>query len=292
MIYSWFLGLLLMIYPYQDIPISIKDNNETIAVISREDVLLRVPGLEVIDPVRYGELLNQIEQQIEKKPENATISDSGTIIQEKVGYKLNRKAFTKQFFQHFYDSDTTADLEVPKTRYYPKVDSELLSMIRTKRIGQYITYYNAYKKSRANNISLATKAINNKVLFPGEVFSFNKIVGIRTENRGYMKAPEIVKGELIEGIGGGICQVSSTLYNAVDHSGLTIIERYSHSKHVPYVPPGRDATVSWYGPDFTFRNDYNQPILIRAQARNGRMVVFIYSSEDINYEPRNVQSNT
>lgn len=289
MTFSWFFGLLLLINQIQPPPLSINEEDETITVIEREDILLRVPGLEVIDPVKYEELLNQIDQQIEKKPVNATISDSGMIIQEKVGHKLNRNAFTKKVYQYFYEKNPSV-IEVPKIYYYPKVDSELLSMIRTKRIGQYITYFNAYKKSRAKNIALAAESINNKVLFPGEVFSFNKVVGIRTEDRGYMKAPEIVKGELIEGIGGGICQVSSTLFNAVDRSGLTIIERYSHSKHVPYVPPGRDATVSWYGPDFTFRNDYNQPILIRAQAIHGKMIVIIYSSEDINFEPRNVQS--
>lgn len=76
--------------------------------------------------------------------------------------------------------------------------------------------------------------------------------------------------------------MSSTLFNAVDRSGMKIIERYSHSKRVPYVPPGRDATISWYGPDFTFENKYNQPILIRAKSISGKMVVMIYSSDEIN----------
>jgi vancomycin resistance protein YoaR len=84
--------------------------------------------------------------------------------------------------------------------------------------------------------------------------------------------------------------VSSTLFNAVDRSGLKIMERYSHSKRVPYVPPGRDATVSWYGPDFTFKNSYNQPILIRAKVHGGVMGVSIFSSESVNVEPRHVPS--
>ena len=85
-----------------------------------------------------------------------------------------------------------------------------------------------------------------------------------------MPAKIIVRGEFSEGIGGGICQISSTLYNAVDRAGLKIVERYSHSRSVPYVPPGRDATVNWGGPDFSFKNNYNQPILIRAQALPGQ----------------------
>ena len=101
-----------------------------------------------------------------------------------------------------------------------------------------------------------------------------------------------MKGELSEGIGGGICQVSSTLFNAVDRSGLRILQRYSHSKRVPYVPPGRDATVSWYGPDFSFKNEYNQPILIRAKVQSGMMIVLVFSSDDINVKPKPIPSTS
>ncbi|WP_235715677.1 VanW family protein [Alkalihalobacillus hemicellulosilyticus] len=124
--------------------------------------------------------------------------------------------------------------------------------------------------------------MNNYVVFPGETFSFNHVVGKRTIERGYLPAPIIIRGELSEGVGGGICQVSSTLYNAVDYAHMKIIERYSHSKRVPYVPPGRDATVSWYGPDFTFQNNYNQPILIRSFIYGGQLTISLFSSDDIN----------
>lgn len=108
--------------------------------------------------------------------------------------------------------------------------------------------------------------------------------------KGYKRAPVIVKGELSEDVGGGICQVSSTLFNAVDRAGLQIVQRYSHSKRVPYVPPGRDATVSWYGPDFRFKNKYSQPILIKAKAHRGSMIVTIYSSEMTKTVPRKIPS--
>jgi hypothetical protein len=101
-------------------------------------------------------------------------------------------------------------------------------------------------------------------------------------------ASVIVRGELSEGDGGGICQLSSTLYNSVDRAGLKIVQRYSHSRNVPYVPPGRDATVSWDGPDFTFQNQYNQPILIRSNARGGTIIVTLYSSHVIEHKPREV----
>ena len=153
---------------------------------------------------------------------------------------------------------------------FPRVDGELLAEIKEKPIGHYVTYYNARNRNRSHNIRLAAAAINNTVLFPGETFSFNAVVGKRTKEKGYLQAPIIVRGELAEGIGGGICQVSSTLFNATDRAGLYIVKRYSHSRNVPYVRPGRDATVSWDGPDFVFQNRYNQPILIRAQAVPGK----------------------
>jgi vancomycin resistance protein YoaR len=98
----------------------------------------------------------------------------------------------------------------------------------------------------------------------------------------------IVKGEFSEGIGGGICQVSSTLFNAIDNAGLQTIQRYSHTRSVPYVPSGRDATVSWYGPDFSFKNKYNQPILIRATIQGGMVSIMVYSSDMINYKLRKI----
>lgn len=286
----WIIGILLFVQQ-TNIPntFTLTEKDEPITVVYREDFTTGIPGLQVLDSTKFNLFVNQLDQQIKKQPVNAKIDHSGRIIPEVPGYRLNRHAFAEQFYQ-FYYGNRASTVEVPKLFTYPKVDSELLSLIRTKRIGQYVTFYNSAKKSRANNISLAVEAINNFVVFPGEIFSFNEVVGKRTEAKGYMKAPEIVRGELIEGIGGGICQVSSTLFNAVDRSGVKILQRYSHSKHVPYVPPGRDATVSWYGPDFTFQNTYNQPILIRATSGNGKVVIFIYSSDDINFEPRNVPS--
>src|SRR5699024_7644450 len=106
--------------------------------------------------------------------------------------------------------------------------------------GSYVTYFKETNKERSHNIRLSTEAINNHVVFPNDEFSFNEVVGERTKEKGYMKAPVIVKGELSEDIGGGICQVSSTLFNAVDLKGIQTVERYSHSRSVPYVPQGQD----------------------------------------------------
>ena len=274
-----------------DDEISIYWDGEPVAEVHRSDFSIPWFGYPILNDTMLETLNNQLARQVTKQPINAGLDEHGRIIPEEVGYILNQRKFKEQFTYSFFDTRSSKIL-VPTLPVHPKVDSEIIANIRTRLIGHYITYFNSGNKERSHNIALAAEAINNHVVFPGETFSFNKVVGKRTASRGYQPAPIIVRGELSEGIGGGICQVSSTLYNAADRSGMKILERYSHSKQVPYVPPGRDATVSWYGPDFTFKNRYNQPILIRAKSYYGKMVVMIYSSEEINIEKRKIPSTS
>lgn len=290
MIRTLIASLILMAHPVNiDLPdsLTVTQQGHTIAVLNRVNFTMPLPGTPIIDTKKYSQFIDQLDQQIYREPVNATINDQGKIVSGQVGYRLYRKEFNEQFTTYFFGKGPSR-IEVPELDIYPKVDSELLAHIRIQQIGQYITYFNSNNSRRSHNIDLAAKAIDNYVVFPNEVFSFNKVVGIRSIDKGYMRAPIIVRGELSEGVGGGICQVSSTLFNAVDRAGLKIIERYSHSRRVPYVPPGRDATVSWYGPDFRFQNKYNQPILIKAKKYGGSMIVKLYSSDVINYEVRNV----
>src|SRR5690606_10010185 len=182
-------------------------------------------------------LLERLEEQIYKEPVNATLDDAWNIVPEKVGLSLDRRNFIRFFYEFFY-SDVSFEMKVPKKLVYPRVDTELLTDISSNEIGNYLTYFRTSNRERSHNIQLAAEAINNHVVFPGETFSFNEVVGKRTVEKGYKRAPVIVKGELSEDIGGGICQVSSTLFNAVSIEGIEIVERYSHSRSVPYVPPG------------------------------------------------------
>ncbi|WP_417898058.1 VanW family protein [Bacillus haimaensis] len=291
MIQIWLVGLLLLAQPVEisDNSLTVTQQGQEISIMNRENFTMPLPGTPLINDKKYDEYIEKLDRKIYRAPQNAVINDQGGIDPEKVGYRLDRQVFKKKYYEYFY-SNGPSEVEVPLLEVYPKVDSELLADIRIKQIGQYVTYFNSYNKSRSHNIFLAAEAIDNHVIFPNETFSFNKVVGKRTLEKGYLRAPIIVRGELSEGVGGGICQVSSTLFNAVDRAGLKIVERYSHSRNVPYVPSGRDATVSWYGPDFRFKNQYNQPILIRAKRYGGSMIVKLYSSDVINYEPRVVPS--
>ncbi|CAH0347109.1 VanW family protein [Bacillus sp. CECT 9360] len=269
--------------------LSINENGQTIADVNRAEIAVPMPGVPMIHIEKYNELVEKLKRQIYQAPKNAQIDDHGRIVPGRTGIKLYQEEFEKQFYTYFFDNGPNT-IEVPKLTIHPKVDSELLANIRIQRIGHYVTFFNANNKERSQNISLAIEAINNHVIFPGETFSFNKVVGNRTSGKGYLRAPIIIKGELSEGIGGGICQVSSTLFNAIDRAGLQIVERYSHSRRVPYVPNGRDATVSWYGPDFRFKNEYNQPILIQAKKQGGSVSILIYSSDAINVVKRKISS--
>lgn len=166
--------------------------------------------------------------------------------------------------------------------------TEKLQRVHEKRLSTYTTHYDPALTNRTRNIELSVEAIDHYVVLPGEVFSFNRVVGPRTSERGYLPAAVIVQGEYTEGIGGGICQTSSTLFNSVDAAGLRIIQRVSHSKQVTYVPAGWDATVSWGGPDFQFQNQLNEPILLTAKAQTGKLTVEVYASSDVDFTRRPV----
>ncbi|MEC2308015.1 VanW family protein [Bacillus atrophaeus] len=288
MIQIWITGLLLLAQPSEPSDsLTITQQGRTIATVNREDFTMPLPGTPMIDHEKYRKFIKRLDQQIYREPINAKLNDQGIIIPGKVGYRLYQQTLKEKFYAYFFGRGPSK-IEVPEVSIYPKVDSELLAHIRTQQLGQYVTYFNSSNQSRSHNISLSAKAIDNHVVFPNETFSFNQVVGMRTHDKGYMRAPIIVKGELSEGVGGGICQVSSTLFNAVDRAGMRIVQRYSHTRSVPYVPSGRDATVSWGGPDFRFQNQYNQPILIRAKQYGESMIVTLYSSDVINNKMRKV----
>lgn len=154
-----------------------------------------------------------------------------------------------------------------------------------QNLSKFTTIYDAGNTNRASNIALAAKTINGIILLPGEEFSYNKVLGNTTKEKGYKLGGAYVGGKVVQAYGGGICQVSTTLYNAVLYANLEIVERYNHSYAVSYVPAGRDATVSYGGKDFKFKNTRNYPIRIDANAKNGVVSVSITGiKEEKEYE--------
>lgn len=152
-----------------------------------------------------------------------------------------------------------------------------------RNLGQlavYSTQYNAGEVNRSHNLHMAASSIDNCILKAGEVFSFNKRVGSRSSEKGYRDAMVVVGDKFEPGIGGGICQVSSTLYNSVLLAGLEIVERHNHGLSVSYVPLGRDATVVYGVQDFRFRNNTDSPLCIKANAAGGKLTITIYGNTD------------
>ena len=147
------------------------------------------------------------------------------------------------------------------------------AVTRQRVLGAYTTSMMDRSPEQKHNIRLVAQSLDGAVIRPGEVFSFNSTAGERASSRGYVSAPVIVKGKLEDGSGGGICQVSSTLYNAALLAGMSIVERNPHTTPVSSVPPGRDATVLFGGADLKFRNGYDEPVILKADASGDRLVI-------------------
>lgn len=159
-------------------------------------------------------------------------------------------------------------------------------------LGTYSTSFSSSSANRSSNIALATSSINGLILLPGEVFSFNNALGERTTERGYKTAGAYVAGETVDQVGGGICQVSSTLYNSVLLSNLEITERRCHQMTVSYVPMGRDATVNWGTTDFRFKNNTAYPVKIVGTINGKNVAISVVGTCTIDNMKVEIETNT
>ena len=166
---------------------------------------------------------------------------------------------------------------IPLQILYPSVTT---NMIGTEAfpdmLSTYSTRYSTRDRDRTTNLQLAASKINSTVLMPGETFSYNQVVGERTIAAGYKEAPIYVSGEVVDGLGGGICQITSTLYNAVLYANLEIVERSNHQFVPSYVTASRDATVVYGSIDFKFKNNRDYPIKLVCSVSGGIAKFDIY----------------
>jgi len=167
----------------------------------------------------------------------------------------------EQAQQLWQSADILGDITLPVELYEPKVTAEQLkSVLFRDLLGEQTTNYWGSNDNRICNIGFAAQIINGTILQPGDVFSFNETVGQRTEERGFKTAGAYSDGAVIQEVGGGICQVSSTIYAATLRANLETVDRRCHTFTVSYLPMGIDATVSWPNCDYKFRNDTDYPI--------------------------------
>lgn len=213
-------------------------------------------NIDAIDATFHVELSGELKRTESKEGKQVDLSR----LKESIYDMINKKK--------------VEDISLPVITLYPKISTEQVKNINCI-LGQFSTSFND-STSRGSNIHVAGENTSDILLMPGETFSYNKSTGARNWVNGYKSAPVIVEGRVVNGEGGGVCQVSTTIYNAALLSGLTIDEVHNHSLPSRYAPRGRDATVSYGYTDLKFTNPFTHPIYIKNIVGNGAITSKIY----------------
>ena len=225
--------------------------------------------------------IDKIYEEVYTEPQDAYYTtDPFQIYPHQNGIDFNveeAKALLKEDKEEYVIELTITEPEILTNEIGTEAFPDLLSSFSTK--------YDQTNVSRSTNLTLAASKINGAVVMPGEVFSYNQTVGKRTVEAGYKNANGFAGGRVVPMLGGGICQVSSTLYDAVVYANLNIVERHNHMFQATYVEPGKDATVVYGSLDFKFENTRKYPVMIQASAQSGLLQVKIFGvREEVEYE--------
>lgn len=229
--------------------------------------------------------LDDILNEVLCKPQDASKDEkTGKITAEKDGIELG---ISKEEAEKILEDDTKEQYEIPLKITKPDLTIQDFideDEIYSENLGTYQTKYDASNINRSNNLKVAAEKLNGTIVNPGEEFSYNKTIGKTTVEEGFKLAKAYSGGKVVLDVGGGICQLSSTLYNSALLANLDITERHNHEFAVSYLPVGRDATVYYGSLDFKFKNERNYPIKIEAEAKNGVVTVSILGiKEDDDY---------
>lgn len=243
--------------------------------IYNEDKTISIP-VENVSPKKIE--IEKIHEEIYKEPQDAYISENPVEVHPHVNgvdFAITIEEAKQLLEEEKEEYCIPLKITVPE-KTIDKLGEEAFPSV----LGEYTTIYDISNKNRSINLELASKKIDGTIVLPGETFSYNKIVGERTIAQGYKEAAVYSGGKVVEGIGGGICQLSSTLYNAVLYANLEIISRTNHRFLTSYVPAGRDATVSWGTIDFKFKNNRTYPIKVVSTVKNGIVKIEIYGIKE------------
>ena len=217
-------------------------------------------------------IISYLNEVISKPAVDAKLNvDHGnrTITPEEIGYSVDNEAIKSKLMHVLPNS---SPITIPVHEIQANLVASQYDTIEDN-VGTYSTNYSTSISGRKHNIKLSSEIINDTVVMPGEEFSFNKTIGEISIKSGFKEATVIINGEFDQGVGGGVCQVSTTLYNALLQAGVQIVERHPHSKPVHYVPEGKDAAVAIGVKDLRFKNNYSLPIIIESTA-DGNNITF------------------
>jgi vancomycin resistance protein YoaR len=237
-----------------------------------------LPVVVDLDRSKLAQALSALKVHTDRQPRDASIAvlvktKSVTLIPAVEGRKLDVEQTAAQAFQLPQDHKIFV-IDLVFDTQTPKITDEYFAGINTL-LASFSTSFNPWDSERNQNLRLATRRIHGTVLKPGEIFSYNKNVGHRTQQEGFRMAPVILDGKLVPDWGGGVCQVSSTLYNAVLLADLDIVDRSNHGRAIGYVPLGFDATVVDGQIDFKFKNNLKSPVLIHSVVTDNELYFLI-----------------
>lgn len=251
--------------------------------IGMQEAPLKVQPVFTIDTNRYERYADIIKKaSANRKPANAQWNGKQVIFKYEVApMTLNAEALGEAAIQAWQDK--SPEIELPTMADQKAVPDESLEKIK-EQVVTFTTKFPTYKVTRCQNIELAAKLLDGLVLMPGESFSFNGFLGPRTTAKGFKVAGVFANGRHDVGVGGGICQVSTTIYNAVALAGLKITQRSNHSMAVTYVPVGRDAAVSYPNPDLKFTNSFDFPVALDTVYSKGQLTASILGIKDKSVE--------
>lgn len=250
---------------------------ETIKNLNDTNNIIEIP-VEEKEPESIN--IEKIINDIKKEAKDAYITENPLKVHaEENGIELN---ITEEEAKKILEEDKE-EYEIPLKITQPQITvASLGEKAFTDKLSTYTTNYDASNINRNNNLMLAAEKLNDTIVNPGETFSYNQTIGERTISAGFKKANAYAGGNVVLDVGGGICQLSSTLYNTALLANVEIVERHNHSFKTSYVDAGRDATVSWGALDFRFKNNRNYPIKIKAQAGEGVVTVTFYGIKEEN----------
>ena len=245
-------------------------------------------GIDIEVPYTYDEVLMnaklaEIAEVFDREAEDSKVEHKNgkfIITDEKDGLKMD-KVKTLEAVAEVMETRVSGEVLIVAEVTKPEVTAEDNEGI-TDLIGTFYTTFNNSDRNRNTNLAVGCNYINGTILAPGEVFSANIELGSQTAAGGYKMAGVYNNGKVEQGMAGGVCQVTTTLYNAALMAELEIVERHPHSMTVGYVPLGRDAAVAGTYKDLKFRNDTEYPIMIEAYASGGKLVMNIYGHEEHN----------